>query len=524
MRSWFTAMPGERLSCVGCHESQNGAPPPMTTAIQGRPHRIEPWRGPGRGFDFLREVQPVLDRYCVGCHDGTHKERPDFARKSEAEQRRISQEYQQATETAISTVFTPAFVALHPYVRRPHAESNHSPKAAAEYFADTSMLVQMLMKGHHNVRLDDEAWQRLYAWIDLGAPDHGSWHNSVWGSPENCHQRRLEMLRQFADRTDDVEWMPPPAKDIPAFTAPPTETAAPAAPACPGWPFDAAEARRRQRAVGLPVTLRVEVAKDLPLEFVLVPAGAFVLGDAQGAPDERRTSRVRIARPFYMSRCEITNAQFAALVDPLHDSGHADWLSIDWRGEGYPLTAANQPVVRVSQQEATAFCLALGKKLGRCIALPSEAEWEWACRAGSTAPLWYGDFNTDFSRLENLAGREQRELAFQAKPKWFLRDDRFDDRMLVSAPVGSFQPNPWGLCDMAGNVAEWTRTAYRADPDAAAGNVHDSSGDPQIERVVRGGSWRSRPTDATSARRWKYPAWRKVFDVGFRVVLEVDRP
>lgn len=173
-------------------------------------------------------------------------------------------------------------------------------------------------------------------------------------------------------------------------------------------------------------------------------------------------------------------------------------------------------MVRVSCIEAGAFCQALGKTLGRQVGLPTEAQWEWACRAGSNGPLWYGGCDEDFSTRENLAGREQRELAFQAKPKWFLRDDRFDDRMLVSAPVGSFQPNAWGLHDMSGNVAEWTRSSY----DAAQGSDNDR---PETEKVVRGGSWRSRPKEATSAHRWKYPAWRKVFDVGFRVVVEAAR-
>jgi formylglycine-generating enzyme required for sulfatase activity len=518
MRSWFTAMPGETLSCVGCHELQNSTPLATAGGLTGRPDRITPWRGPARGFDFEREVQPVLDRYCVGCHDGQHGERPDFARKSEAEKQRISKAYKERTETNISTIFTPAFIALHPYVRRPHAESNHAMKPAGEYFADTSLLVQMLVKGHHRVRLDDEAWQRLYAWIDLGAPDHGSWHNSEWGSPENYHQRRLETLAQFANRTDDVEWMPPPSPEIARFTPPPQEAATQPAPACPGWPFDTAEAQRRQQAVGLPVNVKWELAKDVSLDFVLVPPGEFVIGDPQGPADERPATRVHIERPFYVSRTEVTNAQFAAVVDPLHESGHADWLSIDWRGEGYPLSAPTQPVVRVSWFEAQAFCQALGRRMGRRVELPSEAEWEWACRAGSAAPLWYGGLDDDFSLVENLAGREQRELAFPLKPKWFLRDDRFDDHQLVSAPVASFRPNAWGLHDMAGNVAEWTRSEYRPYPyQLAADRSADDA--PEIERVVRGGSWRSRPCDATAAHRWKYPAWRKIYDVGFRVIL-----
>jgi formylglycine-generating enzyme required for sulfatase activity len=519
MRSWFTAMPGETLSCVGCHEQQNTAPPPLYSAAPSRPPAgIEPWRGPARGFDYAREVQPVLDRYCVGCHDGRQPGRPDLARKSEEEKLRINRDYHQATESSITTVLTPSFIALHPYVRRPHAESCYGAQVAGEYMADTSPLVQMLQKGHHNVRLDDEAWDRLYTWIDLGAPDHGSWKNSEWGVPGNFYERRLEMLRQYANRTDDVEWVPPPSKEIPKFVAPPPVKPAPP-PSCAGWPFDVAEAQRRQAAAGLPKTITLEAGKGLPLELVLIPAGEFLMGDPNGAPDER-AAPARVPKPFYMARCEVTNAQFAALVDPAHSSGFVGWMSIDWRGEGYPLFRPAQPVVRVSWLEAIEFCKALSARTGKRVTLPSEAQWEWACRAGSHTPLWYGGPNDDFSAFENLAGREMRSLAFGGKPKWFLRDDRFDDRAPITTAVGSYRPNAWGLCDMAGNVSEWTRSTYRpqpSDPDSVPDDLA-----PESEKVVRGGSWCAIPRQAGSAWRWRYPAWRKVHNVGFRPIVEVD--
>jgi formylglycine-generating enzyme required for sulfatase activity len=244
------------------------------------------------------------------------------------------------------------------------------------------------------------------------------------------------------------------------------------------------------------------------------------MGDAQGAQDEQPLARVRIGKAFYMSCREVTNAQFAALVNPSHHSGHVSWQSIDWRGEGHPLSAPQQPAVRVSWHDAVAFCMALSQKTGRKADLPTEAQWEWACRAGSDAPLWYGGLDDDFSRLENLAGREQRQFAFQGKPKWYLRDDRFDDHALVTAPVGSYQPNPWGLQDMAGNACEWTITTYRPYPYSEADGRNSPSGDG--EKVVRGGSWFDKPIRGRSAFRWKYPPWRKVHNVGVRVILEID--
>ena len=518
MRSWFTAMPGEALSCVGCHERQNTPPPAAPTGRPyGRPDRIQPWRGRPRGFDFEHEVQPVLDRFCVGCHDGSQPNRPDLSRKSEEEKQRINTAYHKATQSSIRTILTPSFIALHPYVRRAHSESNYSMQVAAEFCADTGPFVQMLRKGHHGVRLDVEAWDRLYTWIDLGAPDQGSWKFSEWGVPGDYYERRLAMLRRFANRTDDVEWLPAAPKEIPKFISPPKAAIADRKSQIPNprnWPFGAADAKRRQETAGLPKAISLEIAGGQTLELVLIPAGEFIMGQPNGPEDERPVAPVRINEPFYMCRCEVTNAQFRALVDPAHNSGVVSWRSIDWRGEGYPLTKPDQPAVRVSWAQAMEFCAALSARTGRRVTLPTEAQWEWACRAGSDMPLWYGGLDADFSKLENLSGREAQGFAFKRKRRWYLRDDRFDDGHMVTAPVGSYRANPWGLHDMAGNVCEWTLTSYRPYPYEP-----DGLG----EKVVRGGSWFDKPNRCRSAFRWKYAAWRKVHNVGFRVVTTGKR-
>ena len=519
MRSWFTAMPGEVLSCMGCHENLNTSPlASYVTLSKTDPDEIQPWRGPPRGFDFEREVQPVLDRFCVGCHDGSKPDRPDLSRKSEEEKQRINEEYHARTEAAIRTIFTPSFIALHPYVRRPHAESHYGLQVPGEYLADTSPLIQMLQKGHHNVQLEEEAWDRFYTWIDLGAPDHGSWKFSEWGVPENYYERRLESLRRFAGRTDDVEAIPPMPDEIPVFVRPPERRDSAAAPSCPGWSFDETEAKRRQRAVDLPSELNVQLSEDLSVRCMLIPAGEFMMGDPEGPGDEIPVKKIQIERPFYMGCTEVTNAQFRAVVSPSHNSGHEGWRSIDWRGEGYDLNADDQPVVRVSWDEATQFCERLSETTGLPIKLPTEAQWEWACRAGTATPLWYGEVDGDFSAFENLAGKEQRQFAFKKKRKWYLRDDRYDDNALVTTAVSSYRANPWGLYDMHGNASEWTRSIYSEE---FACDLEESLAD--CERVVRGGSWYVRPQDATSSSRWKYPPWRRVFNVGFRIVVETDQ-
>ena len=119
MRSWFTAMPGEIISCVGCHESQNSAPPVQATPLAARrePARIQPWYGPTRGFSFSREVQPVLDAYCVRCHHGRPLEdgRTAFDLTARPAER---------IESALQMRFTPSYMALRRFVHTPTMESD----------------------------------------------------------------------------------------------------------------------------------------------------------------------------------------------------------------------------------------------------------------------------------------------------------------------------------------------------------------------------------------------------------------
>ncbi|HPV38735.1 MAG TPA: formylglycine-generating enzyme family protein, partial [Candidatus Hydrogenedentes bacterium] len=147
---------------------------------------------------------------------------------------------------------------------------------------------------------------------------------------------------------------------------------------------------------------------------------------------------------------------------------------------------------------------------------PTEAQWEYACRAGSTSPLWYGGLDGDFSRAANLSDATHYTVYYphspRALPPWRPADTRFDDGWRVSAPVGTFDPNPWGLHDMHGNVAEWTLSDYLPCPGAP--------GQPSARKVVRGGSWMDRPRRARSAFRLHYEPSQSVHDVGFRVVCE----
>jgi formylglycine-generating enzyme required for sulfatase activity len=508
MRSWFTAMPGEVLSCVGCHESQNSGPPSQfRMAAVHRPRKITPWHGPTRGFSFHREVQPVLDRNCVGCHNGQaarDRPLPDFRADGPHGWRN----------------FTPSYVALHPYVRRPGPESDYHLQRPLEFHVSTSELIQMLRKGHHGVQLDAEDWDRLITWIDLNVPDHGTWHEHR-GSRSHWEQRRLAMRTAYAGRSEDPEEIVEVSSSLRQASyqqplEPPARTTRHVD--CPNWPFNADEARRRQTENGEAERV-VELPDGSRLELVQIPAGSFVMGCPDGEADEYPPHRVRIERPFYMGKFEISNAQFA-LFHPAHDSAYISMTNKDHSHRGHPINQPAQPVVRVTWDQADHFCRWLTEQTGLRFVLPTEAQWEWACRAGGSQAFSYGDIDTDFSGFANLADQSLAKLALRDSPPWHPTDDRFDDGAMVTQRVGRYQPNAWGLYDMHGNAAEWTRSVYRPYPY----QMRDGRDDPSAhgQRVVRGGSWYDRPHRARSSFRLSYHPWQPVYNVGFRVVLEIE--
>jgi len=287
-----------------------------------------------------------------------------------------------------------------------------------------------------------------------------------------------------------------------------------------GWPFDAAEAAKRQAAANLPAKLKIDLEDGKSLELALIPAGEFVMGDVAGEVDEAPASRVKIDKPFYMGMVEITNAQYAAF-DPKHDSGVISMTGKDQGERGYVINQPNQPVVRVTWNEAMEFCKRLSRKTGQKCTLPTEAQWEWACRAGTDSPFFYGNRDTDFSKFANLADASLNQLDRGDAPPWHPRDRRFNDGSGVTADVGRYQPNAWGLRNMHGNAAEWTLSSYRPYPY----DNNDGRNDPNsVEmKTVRGGSWYDRPVHSRSAARLPYRPWQAVYNVGFRVIVEIPQ-
>lgn len=502
MRSWTLGMPGEIVSCVGCHENQNSAPPTKQTIAQRIvPHALTPWYGPPRGFGFAREVQPVMDKYCVGCHDAKGGAKPDLSDPSKA------------------------YTAIHPYVRRNGPEGNYHLLTPLEFHADTSELVQMLQKGHHNVQLDEQAWSRLVTWIDLNAPNHGTWAEA--GAGQDVLKRRLEINKRYYTEADaDTEKIHNPYQKSETFIKPePEATVAAKQPAATDWPFPVAAAKTKQ---GANANSQLDLGDDVKLDLVRVPAGMFLMGSDVESPVERPVTPVAINSAFWMGAKEVSLEQYRQF-DPDYQNGIYDMHYKDQVKPGYDMDRPDFPVIRVSWQKAIAYCQWLSKKTGRKVTLPTEAQWEWACRAGTDTPLSYGDLNTDFSGLANLADVTVKQMAVSGvdpqpipnpgpNEDFELKDARFNDGVLHLAPTGKYQPSAWGLYDMHGNVAEWTLSDYKPYPynDADGRNSQAAAN----KKVVRGGSWHDRPLRATSSFRLGFPSWQRVYHVGFRVVVE----
>jgi formylglycine-generating enzyme required for sulfatase activity len=521
MRSWLAGMPGERVSCVGCHEGRaTTLPLQRSIASQRTAEPLTPWYGGPRPFAFAQEVYPVLAKACVGCHGGEPlvgpKSKPSFKDADSA------------------------YDGLRPYVHVPAMESDMALLTPMEYHASTSPLVQMLRKGHHGVTwaaLGGEARERIACWIDLNAPRRG-----LWSPPDhaglNQAQRRRELAERFSGVNDDPEAEGQVAAErlrgdgpIRFVPSPAEEPVRPDGLKAPGFPMTADEARRLQETSGAPACRSVDLGGGVSMTLARIPAGAFVMGSLDGAPDERPRAVVRVDKAFWMGICEVNNSQYAAF-DLAHDTRYVDMHGINRVTPGYIANHPEQPVSRVSWDEAMRFCAWLSRKTGLKVTLPSEAQWEWAARAGTETPFFYGTQETDYSRFANLADRAlrwfdttwegrgsllQKRYAYSENNNFPLRDERFIDNWFVVDTCGRTEATAWGLKDMVGNVSEWTRTDYRpypyADDDRNAVSLC-------ARKVARGGSWADRPADAGSSVRRAYEPWQKVFNVGFRVIVE----
>jgi formylglycine-generating enzyme required for sulfatase activity len=326
----------------------------------------------------------------------------------------------------------------------------------------------------------------------------------------------------------------------------------------PPFPFSAAAATQYQKEYAANANLPAELTNFCGMTFVLVPPGTFWMGSADDEPgrysdgyDEGPRHQVTITRPFYLGTHEVTFGQFARFVAAASyvtdgertGGGHAHDAKAEWKhrpgthwkmpGFAGPFEQRDDhPVVHVSHADALAFCGWLAEQPGGDLeqlataaqrsgfgaltvecGLPTEAQWEWACRAGSSERYWWGPEEDTSGKLANVGDRALQRVL----PEWPRQVMPMDDGHVFLAPVGSYRGNGFGLHDMIGNVWEFCSTHYAAYPDGPV--VDPAERDPQRGFAVRGGGWSNAPRDVRSAVRNADPAHFCHSNLGFRVAF-----
>ena len=243
--------------------------------------------------------------------------------------------------------------------------------------------------------------------------------------------------------------------------------------------------------------------KSLDMKFNKIPAGTFLMGSPESEADredDETQHKVTITKPFYMQTTEVTQGQWKAAM------GTEPWVAKGQRQ--IAKEGANYPATNVSWHDAVAYCKKLSEKEGKTYRLPTEAEWEYACRAGTETTWIFGD---DEKELSDYAWYEGHVITI---------------REYYAHQVGLKKPNAWGLLDMHGNVLEWCHDYYEEDyykQSPAQDPTGPVTGSSRVVRVVRGGSWFYGTRDSRSAARdWYDAADRDNLDLGFRLVRELD--
>jgi formylglycine-generating enzyme required for sulfatase activity len=278
---------------------------------------------------------------------------------------------------------------------------------------------------------------------------------------------------------------------------------------------------------------------SIGMKLVRVPAGEFQMGSSEEDPNaeaaERPAHHVRLTKGFSIGAYEVTVGQFGAFVEASgyqteaekegtgaagYDAATRQFVEenqprFNWRNIGVEQTDEH-PVVNVSWNDATAFCGWLSKKEGKRYRLPTEAEWEYACRGGTTTRFPTGDDDSSLKDAANI-GDVSLKKSWDAAT-WVVS---WNDGFAFTSPVGKWKPNAWGLYDMVGNAGEWTADWFDPQYYSSSPDV-DPRGPATGEfRTVRGGAWYYQPPLQRSAMRVGGcpPSSRNVL-VGFRVVRE----
>ena len=286
-------------------------------------------------------------------------------------------------------------------------------------------------------------------------------------------------------------------------------------------------------------TKQVEPATNsIGMKLAAIPAGEFLMGSPETEPgrgQDEQQHRVRITKPFLLGVYEVTFKQYREFVkasgyktDAERD-GTGGWgfdakspdspyrrkPEFNWSNNGFA-DIDDHPVFNVSWNDAVAFCAWLSKQEGKTYRLPTEAEWEYACRAGTNTRYWHGDDPEGLVKVGNVLDASAVKLFDTLKKHAVTENDGY----AITAPVGKFRPNAFGLYDMHGNVAEWCGDWYGVDYYGESPADEPQGPATGTGRVFRGGAWRDDPVlDRSAARDLSEPTYRGG-RVGFRALCE----
>ncbi|NEN89208.1 MAG: SUMF1/EgtB/PvdO family nonheme iron enzyme [Okeania sp. SIO3H1] len=238
-----------------------------------------------------------------------------------------------------------------------------------------------------------------------------------------------------------------------------------------------------------------DLGNGVILEMVAIPGGSFIMGspeNEEGRRDNESPQHEVTLQPFYMSKYSITQNQYQAIMGKNPSS----------------FKGGNCPVEKVSWYNAVEFCQKLSQKMGKTYTLPSESQWEYACRAGTTTPFYFGETIT--SELVNYDGN----YTYSKAPKGKYRQKTTD--------VGIFPPNAFGLYDMHGNIWEWCQDVWHQNYEGAPtdGSAWESEGESYM-RLLRGGCWNDYSRTCRSARRSSRNTVNRSIIRGFRIVSSI---
>ena len=299
-------------------------------------------------------------------------------------------------------------------------------------------------------------------------------------------------------------------------------------------PFDAAQARRHQEEWAAYLKQPVEFTNAIGIRFRLIPPGEFLMGSPDSDPlakaAEKPQQKVTLTKPFYLAVNELTREQFAKFVAATNYTTDAErsglgGLSVDlatgkpkrdpkviWKSPGFPQKETH-PVVNISWNDALAFCAWQGENGCR---MPTEAEWEFACRAGTLTPYHMGDNAEKLVEYGNVQDSAYKDVFGPGELDVNVRDG-----YVFTAPVGSFRPNPFGLHDVIGNVWEWCADLGMRgySSEAAVDPLEHQQSDT---RISRGGAMECWRIHSRSAVRNYIPKDHAAANQGVRVALSID--